>query len=291
MTDQASELRRMMLKLDEGSVSGARSSSGARVLAVTSGKGGVGKTNVAVNLAARLAMMQRRIVLLDADLGLANADVVAGVTPPATLAHVLTGRRKLSEAMCEAPGGFQLVPGASGLAQMAALSEFERAQMMQLLRVLEREHDLIIVDTGAGVSPNVLSFVLAADEVLVVTTPEPPAMTDAYALIKAITRRREDAQIDLLVNMVRDQREGKRVYERLSAVSRRFLGVGLRDAGYLVADNRVGQAVRRRVPFVLLEPDMPASLNMKQLAHKLDRGASEPRGEGFFKRVANWLAG
>jgi len=280
-----------MQELDDSGPPSARAGTAARVLAVTSGKGGVGKTNVAVNLAARLAMMDRRIVLLDADLGLANADVVAGVNPRATLAHVLTGRRRLADAVCEAPGGFDLVAGASGLAQMAALSEFERAQMLQLLRGLETEHDLIIVDTGAGISPNVLSFVLAADEVLVVTTPEPPAMTDAYALIKTICRRRENAKIDLFVNMVRDRREGRRVYERLSAVSRRFLGAAVHDAGYLATDNRVGAAVRRRMPFVLVEPEIPASQSIKQLAHKLDRGAAEPRGEGFFKRVANWLAG
>lgn len=282
----------MVTKLHDGAAaSSSRPATRARVLAVTSGKGGVGKTNVAVNLAARLAMMQRRIVLLDADLGLANADVVAGVNPSATLAHVLTGRRRLAEAMCEGPGGFTLVAGASGLAQMAALSEFERAQMMQLLRSLEHDHDLIIVDTGAGVSPNVLSFVLEADEVLVVTTPEPPAMADAYALIKTVCRRREDAKIDLFVNMVRDRREGKRVFERLNAVSRRFLGVTLRDAGCLAQDHRVSAAVRRRVPFVMLEPETAVSMSMKQLAHKLDRSAAEPRDEGFFRRVASWLAG
>jgi len=263
----------------------------ARVIAITSGKGGVGKTNIAVNLATRLATMDRRVLLLDADLGLANADVIANVSPRANLAHVITGRRKLEEVVCKGPGGFSFVPGASGLAQMANLTELERGRMVQMLRRFEADHDLILIDTGAGIGRNVLSFVLAADEVLLVTTPEPTAATDAYALIKTVMKKRDDAVVNLLVNMARDKQEAKRVFERINAVCRRFLGRTIRDAGHVAHDARVSHAVRVRRPFVLNEPDGPASLCVTRLAHMLDRHAKEVREIGFFRRVTSWLAG
>jgi flagellar biosynthesis protein FlhG len=288
--DQATELRRIMGR-GASVASGASPGRSTRVLAVTSGKGGVGKTNVAVNLAARLARMGRRVILLDADLGLANADVVCNAQAGANLGHVVAGRRRIEQVMVDAPGGFSLVPGASGLAQMAALSEFERARLLDLMRRIESEHDLVLVDTGAGISPNVLSFVLAADEVLVVTTPEPPSVADAYAMIKTISRRRESATINLLVNMARDRDEARRVFDRINAVCRRFLGLSLINAGYVAWDPRVSSAVKRRRPFVLDDPGGPASLCITQLAHKVDRHASEPSGTGFFRRVASWLAG
>jgi flagellar biosynthesis protein FlhG len=263
----------------------------ARILAITSGKGGVGKTNISVNLSARLASMGRKVVLLDADLGMANADVMCNINARTNLAHVIAGRRELSEVMVEAPGGFKLIPGASGLAQMANLSDFERARMINLTRQLETEHDLLLIDTGAGISPNVIHFLMVADEVLVVTTPEPTAITDAYGLIKALIRQRETVRVSLLVNMVRDREEGLAVYERIAAVCRRFLGLALADAGHVVHDPRVSAAVRRRVPFVLDAPQSPASICVKQLAHKVDRFASEPRAGGFFRLVSSWLAG
>lgn len=285
--DQAAELRKLAAEL--GRTDAGESS--ARVLAITSGKGGVGKTNIAVNLASRLATMSRRVMLLDADMGLANADVLCNATAQANLAHVIAGRRRIDEVLLEGPGGFTLVPGASGLAQMADLSEFERAKLLSSLKPVEVDHDLILIDTGAGVGPSVLSFLLAADEVLVVTTPEPTAITDAYALIKAVCRRKDSPRISLLVNLARDRREGRRVYERINAVCRRFLGLTLLDAGHVVQDGRVPACVRARRPFVLAEPDAPASGCITQLAHKLDRHAKENRHVGFFRRVTGWLAG
>lgn len=263
----------------------------ARVLAVTSGKGGVGKTNVAVNLAARLSSMGRRILLLDADLGLANADVLCNVAARLTLAHVITGRCAVDRVMVDAPGGFTLVPGASGIAQMASLSEFERARIIDVMRKIEHDYDLIFIDTGAGISPNVLSFLEVADELLVITTPEPTSITDAYAMIKSVSRRREGVKVNLLVNMTRDRAEAQRVFERIDAVCRRFLGMPLTNAGWIVADPRVASSVRKRHPFVLEAPECPASACVRQLAHKLDRHAAEPSAGGFFRRVASWLAG
>ncbi len=263
----------------------------ARIVSISSGKGGVGKSNVAVNLAVRLSAMGRKVILLDADLGTANADVLCNLTPKATLAHVVAGRCGLRDVLMDAPGGFKLVPGASGLANMAALSEFERARLVQQMQELEAQSDLLLVDTGAGVSPNVLCFAAAADQQLVITSPEPTAVTDAYALIKTLVRQQPQADVRILVNMVRDAVEGRAVFDRISAVSQRFLALRPKFAGHVPHDARVVMAVRRRRPFVLDSPHCEASQCIGQLAHRMDRHAAEPRGEGLIRRVAVWLAG
>lgn len=293
--DQASELRKLMQDVDEAETFSPTAPTvappRARIMAITSGKGGVGKTNLSVNLAVRLAAMGRRVVLLDADLGLANADVLCNLPVRSHLAHVVAGRKQLDDVLVDAPGGFTLLPGASGLAQMANLATDERHRVMEMMRELATRHDLVLIDTGAGIGPNVLSFLLAADELLVVTTPEPTSITDAYALIKAVRRQRADAAVSLLVNMARDEKEARQVYERINAVCRRFLGLSLSDAGHVVSDARVAGSVRRRVPLMLEAPDTPAGLCIGRLAHKLDQHAAEPRGRGFFHRVASWFGG
>ncbi len=261
----------------------------ASVVAITSGKGGVGKSSVVVNLAVRLSQMGRRVLVMDADLGTANADVLCNLSPSAGLAHVLAGRRTLRETIIEGPGGFRLIPGASGLAQVAAMGESARGRLAAQMRDLEREADVILVDTGAGVGPNVLSFVCAADQQLVVTTPEPTAMTDAYALIKTVWRQRADLNVRILVNMVRSADEARAVFGRLDAVCRRFLKLTPRYAGHLMHDVRVPLAVRRRVPFVLENPRCDASRGIAQLAHRMDRHAAEPSGEGLLRRMMTWF--
>jgi flagellar biosynthesis protein FlhG len=263
----------------------------ATTLAVTSGKGGVGKTSVSVNLAVQLSRMGRRVILLDADLGTANADVVCNINPPRNLSHVVAGRCSLQEALVDAPGGFRLIAGASGLSQMAALSEFERARLMDQMRDLEADADLILIDTGAGVGPNVLGFLVAVDQVLVVTTPEPTAITDAYAVIKTAIRQGENLDLKVLVNSVRDEREARAVFDRIAGVCRRFLDVSPRYAGHVMLDPRVPHAVRRRQPFVLEHPTCPASTCMLRLAHRIDRHASTPSGHGLLRRMAAWLVG
>ncbi|MEX0886476.1 MAG: MinD/ParA family protein [Phycisphaeraceae bacterium] len=267
---------------------------GARTLAITSGKGGVGKTTLSVNLAAQLAAMGRRVVLLDADLGTANADVLCNITPTGHLAHVVAGRKSLHQVLTPAPGGFHLIPGASGLAQMAALNDSERDRLLDQLHLLEQAADLLIIDTGAGIGPNVLGFLVAVDEVIVVTTPEPTAITDAYALIKTLTRKRAQAGQDppaarILVNQAADEREARSVYERVAAVCRRFLGFTPRFAGYIPHDPVVPAAVRQRQLFVLEQPRSPAGVCMHRLAHRIDRHAVAPRTGSLLNRMTAWL--
>jgi len=280
MIDQASQLRRIV-----------RQTSRATVIAVTSGKGGVGKSNIAVNLAIKFASVGKRVVLMDADLGLANADVLCNIDLPSNLSHVISRKRDLADVMVDGPGGFRLIGGASGLARMADLSDYDRQRLVAALAELEARTDVILIDTGAGISPNVLSFTRSADQVLVVTTPEPTAITDAYAVIKVISRDAPDRPLSLLVNQVRQHGEGRLVYERIAKVARQFLSVHVMDAGFIPSDPEVPAAVRRRSPFLLASPRCPASLCISQLAMRLERGVapSLDGGGGFFNRMSRWF--
>jgi len=262
-----------------------------RTIAVTSGKGGVGKSNVAMNLAILLSAAGNRVALVDADLGLANLDLLIDVEVRGNLSHVIAGRRRLEEIIVDLPSGVQLVPGASGLAKLARLSEFERAQLVQELAALENDNDVILVDTGAGIGSDVLHFAMAADNVLAVTAPEPTAITDAYAVIKLLTQQGYAGHVSALVNFTPSRQEARLTYQRISTVARQFLGVRVFDAGYVLLDPKVREAVRRREPFVLAYPRCPASRCMAALARKLSTsGAWLDQRESFFRRVANWFA-
>src|SRR3954453_19118488 len=277
--DQAASLRTMM---------GQRA--GANVIAVTSGKGGVGKSNVAVNLAIKFAQAGKNVVLLDADLGLANADVLCNIDLPCNLSHVIARKKELRDVMVRAPGGFHLIGGASGLARMADLTDFDRQRLVDALGELEQQCDIILIDTGAGISPNVLSFTRAADHVLVVTTPEPTAITDAYAVVKVISRDGCERRLSLLVNQTRSPHEGRVVHERIAKVARQFLGVSVLDAGSVPLDDQVSLAVRRRTPFMIGAPRCAASNSIGQLAVRLEQGvASKLEHGGFFNRMSRWF--
>jgi flagellar biosynthesis protein FlhG len=268
----------------------ARARPRATVIAITSGKGGVGKSNVAVNLAIRFAKGGKDVVLLDADLGLANADVLCNVDLPANLSHVISRKRELRDVLVQAPGGFRLIGGASGLARMADLSDGDRARLVDAMAELEHSADIILVDTGAGISPNVLSFTRAADHVLVVTTPEPTAITDAYAVIKVVSRDPGRRRISLLVNQARSPGEARLVHDRIARVAKQFLGATVFDAGHVMSDEAVPTAVRRRVPFVLGQPTCPAGQGITQLAMRLESGIVADREPGgFFNRMNQWF--
>lgn len=294
--DQATQLRSLMREQRKGASATEAEAPApaaprrASVIAITSGKGGVGKTNIAVNLAIKLSMAGKSVVLLDADLGLANADVICNIDLPANLSHVIARRKDLDDVLVKAPGGFSLIGGASGLARMADLTDADRQRIVTALAELEQKADVILIDTGAGISPNVLAFTRAADHVLVVTTPEPTAITDAYAVVKVITRDNADRRISLLVNQARNANEARVVHERIAKVARQFLSVSVFDAGHIPADEQVALAVRKRTPFVLAAPRCPASQSMATLATRLEQGVAASMYEGgFFARMSRWF--
>jgi flagellar biosynthesis protein FlhG len=278
--DQASRLRELI-----------KQSRNCRTIAVVSGKGGVGKSNIALNLSILLSAAGNRVTLVDCDLGLANLDVLVDVDLRANLSHVIGGGRRLADVITTLPGGVQFVPGASGLTRIAHLGEFQRAQLLSELSELQSDNDMIVIDCGAGIGSDVLALACSADIVLVVTAPEPTAVTDAYAVVKVLTQRNCQGRLSLLVNFAADRNEARATYQRISGVARQFLGARVLDAGYVLSDPRVGEAVCRRQPLVLSFPRSAASRCIAALATKLCRAdvLMEPR-EGFFRRVANWLS-
>ncbi len=202
MQDQAEKLRQLVGKLNTQEIPAflAPPSGLCRIVAVTSGKGGVGKTNISVNFGLLLAKKDRRVLLMDADMGLANVDVMMGIIPPHTLADVLNGKKRLSEIILKGPLGLRLVAsGSGGVQELAELTEIQRNRFLQDLLELQNQEEVILIDTGAGLHRNVLAFVLAADEVIVVTTPEPTALMDAYGMIKTIYREKKNAKISVVV--------------------------------------------------------------------------------------------
>lgn len=259
----------------------------AYTIAITSGKGGVGKTNIAVNLAICLAGQGLRVTLVDLDMGLANADVLMNLQTRYNLSHVVAGVRTLAEITTPCPGGIDFVPGGSGFEQLADLSAFEREQLAGALHALDFSTDIVVLDCGAGISRSVVTFAAQADCSIIVTTPEPTAMTDAYATIKVTRRAASEARLRLLVNQASGRAEARRVFDRVAGVAEKFLNCPIANAGYVLQDTHVPLAVRERMPFVLKFPRCTASACMAAVAAELAR-CRGPHLEktGFFKRVA-----
>jgi len=262
----------------------------ARVLAVTSGKGGVGKTNIAANLALCLAASRKRVLLWDADISLGNLDLVMNIQSRYNISHVVNGYKQVEDIIQQGPRGLRVICGASGLDQLADISPHEQHRLLQYLAGLQSQSDVILVDTAAGISNSVVSFCLAADQVLVVTTPEASAMTDAYGMIKVLVRKQYAGPISVVVNMAHSAAEGRRTYQRLAEVAARFLQANLYYAGVLLKDDRVCSAVRSRKPVVLAYPRSQISSSFAALAARLaDMHCDRDVRKGFFRRVLRWL--
>jgi flagellar biosynthesis protein FlhG len=264
--------------------------SGAVVLAITSGKGGVGKTNIAANLSVCMAAENQRVILMDADLGLGNLDVLMNIQSRYNLSHVVSGNRTLEEITQVGPNGVEVLCGGSGIETLANLGQFQRQRLLEEMQGLENRSDVILIDTGAGIHSTVISFCLAADHTLVVTTPEPTAITDAYAMIKVLAAKNYTGRISLLVNMAQSLMEGKKVYRQIADVASRFLNVGVYEAGVLCRDENLVQAVRRRELVVQAFPKANISRAFRAISNRLTKRVNiRAGGEGFFRKVANWF--
>jgi flagellar biosynthesis protein FlhG len=261
-----------------------------RTIAVTGGKGGVGKSSLAVNLAVALGGLGQRTLLLDADLGLANVDVLLGLHPRATLADLVAGQCEITDILLEGPNGILVVPAASGRRQMAQLSTAEHIGLVNVISTLENDLDVLVVDTAAGLSDSVLTFCQASQEVVLVVCDEPASITDAYALIKVLVRERGVARVQVVANMVRDANEGRTLYNKLVRVCERFLtDISLNYLGCVPQDDWLRLAVQRQQPVVKAYPSSPSARAINEIANLTARWQAPEIGRGgvefFFERL------
>ncbi|MCI0667239.1 MAG: MinD/ParA family protein [Methylococcaceae bacterium] len=241
-----------------------------RVLAVTSGKGGVGKTNVSVNLGTALAEFGHSVVLLDADMGLANIDVLLGLSPRYNFFHVLEGEKSLDEVMVKGPAGLMVVPGASGIQKMAELTTTEQAAVIRSFSEFDQEIDVLIVDTAAGISSGVVNFAKACQEVVVVVCDEPTSLTDAYAFIKLLNRDHGLCRFQVLTNMMSSAEQGQNLFAKLCKVTDQFLDVNLHFFGSVPEDPYLRKSVRKQAPVVQAYAQSPSAQAFRNLARKIE---------------------
>ncbi len=241
-----------------------------RVITVSSGKGGVGKSNVVVNLAYAFDRIGKKVLILDADLGLANIDVLLGLTPKENITHVLQGKRHLQEVLVNGPGSIRIMPASSGVQELTRLTDEQKLLFLEILDELESEIDILLVDTGAGISDTVLYFNVAAQERIVVVTSEPTSLTDAYALIKVLHTRHGERYFKILVNSVPDEKTGKSVFAKISKVAEHFLdGISLDFLGIIPHDTHVPKAVIQQRPLLEVFPAAPSAKAFYAIAEKI----------------------
>jgi len=258
---------------------GAAEAAPVRVISVTSGKGGVGKTHVVANLGLALAREGKRVLVLDADVGLANLDVLLGLVPRWTIQHVLNGGKRLSEILLDGPGGMKILPASSGLPELTALSEPQLLLLQDEIETLSQSFDVLLIDTAAGISSNVTFFAGAAHEIVVVVSPEPTSLTDAYATMKVLSRQQREHRFRVLVNMAKHQREAQQVFRKLDVAVERFLHLSLDAMGFIPLDDYVPLAVTQQRAVVDLFPQAPASRAFKRLAGEVAKWEpARPRG-------------
>lgn len=291
--DQADTLREMARearnnKPDSANDRTTTKHNGIRVISVTSGKGGVGKSNVVSNLAIALSLQGKKVLLMDADLGLGNLDVLLGLSPTYNLNDVLNGEKSITDILIDGPAGIKIIPAGSGVQSLTSLGQHEKLKLLDELDILDETFDIMIVDTEAGISENVTYFTVAAQEIVVVVTPEPTSITDVYALIKLLATRYSEHHFKVLVNMAKDSEDALEVFRKLANVAGRFLDISLDYLGCVVKDEKVVEAVKRQKAVTELFPDSDAANCFTTLAKRVIENARPTRLKGniqfFFKR-------
>lgn len=271
MYDQAEKLRQLLRKANDNHQENNKNkrTNNTRIIAVTSGKGGVGKTNFTINLAISLSNLGYSVLVIDADIGLANIDVLLGVFPKETISSILTKNKKITDIINDGPNGIKIIAGGSGLYDMLQVNNESLEYLKNQLIELEYLFDFVLIDTGAGISEIVMSFVAAAHEVMLITTPEPTSLTDVYALIKALRIKGYNGQLKLVVNKAENYKEALNVYEKLSIASTKFLSTKIENYGYILNSKQVAEAVKNQRPFITLYPNSPIARNINSIAIKI----------------------
>ena len=269
--DQAAGIRKM------------RQMKPVRVVAVTSGKGGVGKTNLSVNIGVALAQAGRRVALLDADMGLANVDILLGIFPEFNLSHVLNGEKTLSDIMMNGPAGLKVIPASSGIQRMSDLSAAEQAGLIHAFSEIDNDLDVLIVDTAAGISSSVVNFARACQEIMVVVCDEPTSLADAYAYIKLMNRDYGLNSFHIITNMVQSLEQGQALFNKLSKVTDRYLDVALQFVGAVPQDEYLKKSVQKQTPVVVAFPQSKSALAIKNLARKIDHWPIKSQAGGYLE--------
>ncbi|PCJ20386.1 MAG: ATP-binding protein [Candidatus Cloacimonadota bacterium] len=258
-------------------------------IAVTSGKGGVGKSNIVTNLAIQFGLLGKKVMVLDADLGMANLDVLFGVRPKYTLYHCLEGRKDLLEVITSVNQNVKLIAGGSGISDLAELDEKSRTSFLQSLQKIRQYTDILIIDTGAGISSNVISFLSYADEVLLVSTPEPTSMADAYGIIKTLGKTGKDLpKIGILVNRSNTPMEAYEVSTKLTTLAEKFLNLKIAYKGYILEDEFIQKSVRSQRPLLSIYPESKAAICIRKLADSWVNvnKTHQPKSKmGFFQSI------
>ena len=270
--DQANTLRRIVQHQQRTQPTPQPLGAAPRVIAITSGKGGVGKTNTVLNLSLALSRLQRRVLLLDGDMGLANVDVLLGLTPRFTLEHVLNGQRDVNDVVLQGPHGLRILPSSSGISELSELTVDEQTRLFNELRRVDDEVDYLFIDTGAGISSNVLRFNACAGEVYLVVSPEPTSMTDAYALMKLLSIKYHVRRFGLIANQVNSEQDGRAVYDRLNRVCSQYLQANLTYLGSVPFDRHIHKAVRQQRALMDAYPGAPAAKAIARIAAVVDQG-------------------
>lgn len=266
--DQAAKLRKLVREKKEEVVK-VETKKTAKILSVTSGKGGVGKTSLSVNIAASLGKEDLRVLLIDVDLGLSNVEIMLGVTPSYTLKDVIKNGRAIEEVIINGPYNIDFISGGNGFLELAELSEIEREEILIKIHKLEELYDIIIIDTGAGISKNVTAFLTISDEIIVVTNSEPTALTDAYSIIKVITEEKLKQKIGLIINRVKNKNEYQQASDILINTAKKFLGEEIKSLGFVYEDPNVRKTIYKKTPFVIYYPNSVASDCVKEIISNL----------------------
>jgi len=288
MRDQAHKLRELVRGRENKKAKQNQQENLTKTYAITSGKGGVGKTNFTVNLSLALKSEGKKVAIIDADLGMANIDVVLGVAPQYNLNHMISGQKEITEIIMKGPKGLDIIPGISGVEELANLSDYQLQNFIKGWQILEDKYDIILIDTGAGVSKSVVNFILAADEIIVISTPEPTSVTDAYGIIKVIAKRQKNSRVNLVINQIENSKEGENVSKRLSKVAKDFLEVNLSILGMIPSDKNVVKAVKKQRPFILEFPNCKAANAINEIKNELlDIEVKKKSGgiKGFFSKL------